>query len=154
MQSVDDDQDELLATASHDLRNPLATIKTQAQILVRQLTGTCDVDRDKILQRVSAMESAADRMSAQLDDLIDLIGAPGNCLPSPRSSEPVNLVQLVQDTVQAHQLATEERTLAFSAAQPELVITGHPTVRLRRILDNLIGNAVKYTTPGGSVAVQ
>ncbi|MBW3633510.1 MAG: sensor histidine kinase, partial [Chloroflexi bacterium] len=65
---------------------------------------------------------------------------------------PVNLVALVAAAVAANQATTEEHRIVLETAEPSLV--GHwDATRLERVVDNLLGNAVKYSPGGGTIVV-
>ena len=129
---------------AHDLRAPLSSVAGYAEIVRDDiLAGAPAVELDAGMTRIQA---GVDRMRHLIDDLLTLAIA----RDAPLRMAPVDLHMLTEDVVAertAHLSATPTRTLL-----PQVSIVGLPTVQadptmLRRLLDNLIGNALKYTRP-------
>jgi PAS domain S-box-containing protein len=139
-----------LAIVSHDLKNPLATVKGRAQLLQRRLRGRPDRAAD--LAALASVEEQADAMRRLLDQLVDLSRVQGGHeLPLRRTA--VDLTALVAQCVE-HCRATTDRH-DFVVQDP----AGGPLVgqwdrdRLAQVVGNLLGNAVKYSPAGGRVTV-
>jgi two-component system sensor histidine kinase BaeS len=143
---------ESVAAISHDLRNPLASIKGLAQLMRRQLAEVDRVDPSSVLQRVARIDEAATRMAAQVDELLDVsrleLGRPLEL-----HVHAVDVVSLARGVIAAHLEASERRNITLEFAQATLMLAADP-VRLRRVLDNLVSNALKYTPPSGEVVVR
>jgi len=137
-------KDEFLAMLAHELRNPLAPLDTSLRLL-RQGSA----DRDTVL-------AMADRQVALLvrlvDDLLDISRITRGTVTLRR--EPVAIAEVVARAVEVATPAAVERRLALTVDVPSeaLVVDADP-VRLVQVLANLLGNAVKYTPPGGAIAV-
>jgi signal transduction histidine kinase len=141
-------RDELLGIVAHDLRNPLAAIQLQAAAMrpkASQAERRSTKPRENILR-------AVDRMGQLIGDLLDLTTIESGKLSIERAALAPR--QLVADAVET------QRTLAEGASQ-ELkidVIGKSPDVwgdqtRLLQVLENLVGNAIKFTPAGGRVTV-
>jgi signal transduction histidine kinase len=61
-------RDEFLASVSHDLRTPLATMKGLAQLLQRRATRSPTIDSEAVARQAETMEHAAERMARLVDD--------------------------------------------------------------------------------------
>jgi len=138
-------KDEFLATLAHELRNPLAPIRQVAEIL--EQPGLTDERREWCIS-VLRRQSAA--MALLLDDLLDVSRITRGALTLRK--EPVAVKEVVDD--------------ALEVARPMLEAKGHQLVlklsarpvhieadrlRLAQVLANLLGNAAKYTPPGGRI---
>lgn len=144
-------RDEFLAAASHDLRNPLASIVMQAQLLRRRATRGTDISRDQLIESADRLESVAARAGDLVDELLDIarlqLGGP---LDLQRAD--VDLTRLVEDTVDVVRATSDRHTFRIDGP-PEPLIGRWDARRLRRILDNLLSNAVKFSPQGGDVVV-
>jgi signal transduction histidine kinase len=141
-------RDESLAHLAHDLKNPLTAIQAGVQVLERY---SRPADRDQWRTGLAAIQASATRMDALLDELLD-VARP----KLPRSRElrrrPTDLIALARDAVSNHQPAALRHRLQVEAVEPELV-GEWDAARLVRVLDNLLGNALKYSGPSGQITV-
>ena len=140
-------KDDFMAIVSHELRTPLTTIKTFTDLMLRN-----PVDEVESREYLSVISMECDRQISLVQNVLDVafIESRGFSL----AIERVDLEELVRSCLPPHLRA------AASAGQ-EIVVdipTGLGPVRgdgfaLRRIVSNLLENAVKYTTPGGKITV-
>lgn len=133
------------ADAAHELRTPLASLKTQAQVALRAKT---DDDRRRALEAILAGVDRASHLVEQLLTLarLDPEQGPGETLPvalRPMAEEAVGLCM---------PLALEAQIDLGLGNTETLAVRGNP-VALLVLLRNLIDNAVRYTPAGGQVEV-
>jgi PAS domain S-box-containing protein len=142
-------RDELLAIVSHDLKNPLAAIKGNSQLIRRRITGMDGQDVEKALAPVSRVDEAASRMSMLINDLLDFgrLQA-GQSLTLQR--RPTDLVALVRGAATEFQQTTQQHRIEVVTSLARLVGTWDNT-RLEQVLDNLLSNAIKYSPGGGKI---
>ena len=139
-----------LAAVSHDLKNPIASVRAQAQLLLMRADRGI-VDTDVLRTRLARIDAASHRMEAQLDELQEVFRLLAG-QPLDLRTAPTDLVELARAAVVDAQAATADHNLLLDAT--ERGVTGNwDPVRLRRVLDNLLGNAVKYSPAGGRVTV-
>lgn len=140
---------ELIVEITHDLRNPLTAIKGYAQLMRHQLRGIGDAGPQRLLRSIETIEGTAARMARMIDQLLETSYAElGPALPlDPR---PTDLVALAQRMVAEYPRPTSRHHLAFEAEVPELIGWWDSTY-LERVIDNLLGNAVKYSPDGGEI---
>lgn len=145
-------RDEFLASVSHDLRTPLATLKGLAQLLHRRAARGPTVESEAVTRQTTTMELAAARMTRLVDDLLDLARLEsGRVLDL--TLEPLDLVALTRRVALEHQRAAPYHRITMETTSEALngVWDGG---RLERVLTNLIGNAVKYSPRDGAIAVR
>lgn len=145
-------RDEFLSSVSHDLRNPIATIKGRAQVLLRRLDGIPLEERERLTASLQAIEANAGKMNRLINDLVDVarlrIGEPLEL-----SRQRFDLVALARHIAAEHQEETERHAIRVVTDQPE-VSGSWDVMRLERVLTNLLGNAVKYSPEGGEIVVE
>ena len=123
-------------TVSHDLRAPIRVVEGFARILKEDYGRVLDRIGNDHLDRVLA---AAARMNSMIDALLTL----ANLSAQPLARQPVNLSQLAGFVVDDLRRGAPERQVEVEIA-PGLVADGDPTL-LRLVLENLLGNAWKYS---------
>ncbi|HKH44273.1 MAG TPA: ATP-binding protein [Thermoanaerobaculia bacterium] len=149
LREADRRKDEFLAMLAHELRNPLAPIRSSAEAL-RRLVPQVDARGERALRMI---DRQVVHMTRLVDDLLDVSRiSRGKIL---LRQERLDLVQLVRATVEDHRSLLEDARLTLDAELPgePLWLTGDPT-RLAQILGNLLQNAAKFTNAGGTVIVR
>jgi len=144
-------RDKFLASAAHDLKNPLANIKGQAQLMRRRAARAERLDAAQVMQVLANIDASATRMVAMVDELLDSarlqLGQPLEL-----NRRRTDLVALAHRITAEHQSTTERHRLRVEAAATELVGVWDGE-RLERVLGNLLGNAVKYSPHGGEILI-
>jgi two-component system OmpR family sensor kinase len=132
-----------VADASHELRTPLAAVRAYAELFERGAS-----QRPADLERaMSGIGRESERMSALVDDLLLLARLDEG---RPLERERLELDELAAEAVETARTLDPERPIEFSA---ERVAVLGDRVRLRQVLDNLLGNARLHTPPRTPVHV-
>jgi signal transduction histidine kinase len=136
-------QRQFLADASHELRNPLAIIRTNLDVAL----ADPDADPEELRQSLVVVQRASDRMSHLVDDLLAL--ARGQALEV--RSELVDLGAAVADASDELFLSAKRRDITLDRTiVPGVVVSGDYDA-LKRAVSNLLENAVRYAPPGSRV---
>ena len=143
-------RDEVLGVVSHDLGNPLSAIRVAARVMDRVLeNGTVEAAREQ----VESVRQAAAQMERLIRDLLEIRRIESGRLRLVRRPEQVT--ELVEQATRSMRgLAREqdvrlERSLADGL--PELIRVDAD--RVHQIFSNFVGNALKFTPPGGTITV-
>jgi len=140
-----------LSSVSHDLKNPLTSIKGTTQILQRRLNQGLPLDIDRLLQELTRIDSQTKKMGKMIDSLLDITQLQAG-QELTLASESLDLVELVQRVVQMYQSTTYSPRIVIEALVPELMVFGD-SIRLERVCSNLLSNALKYSFEGSTITV-
>jgi PAS domain S-box-containing protein len=147
LREADRRKDEFLATLAHELRNPLAPIRTAVQLLEVQTTD----ERQRRWGR-EVIARQVRNMALLLDDLLDVSRITRGRLELKK--EYVDLRTIVDGAVETARplIETKRHFLAVSVPPEQLIVEADP-LRMSQVLANLLTNAAKYTDPGGRITL-
>ena len=136
---------DLFGTIVHELRGPLTVIRGQVQLARRRI----GVDPDREREAIDSALAQVDRMRELIDELLDHARLASNGLSLAVAR--VDLVAILAEAIAAHDFDPVPR-IAFT--RPDRPVTVYADAgRVTQILENLLGNALKYSAAGSPVAV-
>jgi PAS domain S-box-containing protein len=141
-------KDEFMAMLGHELRNPLATIRSAAELLALSHAG------DAVLQRIhGSLDRQTTHMAKLIDGLLDVSRIVLGKIALDR--QVVNLGAVLEDVLEDRRTQIERRGLALRTvfAGGGLWVDGD-RVRLAQVFDNVLANATKFTSAPGSITVE
>jgi signal transduction histidine kinase len=139
-------REDLLATVSHDLKNPLNAIKLSTRTLVRH------VDSEKAKDSVARIDRAADRMSRLIGDLLDAAKIEAGVLTA--VPQPEDATALIESAIELFRVIAAEKDIRLVAAPtPAPGFVSCERSLILRVLANLIGNAIKFSPDGSSISI-
>jgi signal transduction histidine kinase len=147
LREADRRKDEFLALLAHELRNPLAPIRTGLELI--RLAD----DSPEAVRRVRAvMERQVAHMVRLIDDLLDIARITSGKIVLQRAPTPLSW--LVQGAVDAQRAALDARHIELCIDLPPrtCIVDVDPT-RLTQVLSNILHNALKFTPPHGKVRI-
>jgi PAS domain S-box-containing protein len=144
LRETDQRKDEFLATLAHELRNPLAPLRTGVQLL-------------RLTEEQAAREQALEMMERQLaqmvrliDDLLDISRISRNKLELRKA--PIPLAAVIENAVETARPLIDSKGQALTVSlPPERVYLDADLTRLAQVFWNLLHNSAKYTDPGGRI---
>jgi PAS domain S-box-containing protein len=146
--AADRQKNKFLATLSHELRNPLASVSTAVELISRTLSPNANVEAS-----LKIIEEQLDFVRRMLDDLLDVTRiSTGKVRLNMR---PVELHETIQRAVEAARPWIEERYQKIQVIAPwsSILVQGDPD-RLHQVFLNLMTNAAKYTPERGNIWVK
>ncbi len=141
-------QREFIQNVSHELRTPLALIRGHAELLENGELGDLQTTQQ---ESVSVISRRTQMLSKLVDDIIAVLTIEAQEL----KREPLSLAQLVRTSLADFQAVAEKAGLTLSAEiTPGLPLVSGDALALRRALDNLVSNALKFTPAEGHVTMR
>ena len=147
LRDADRRKDEFLATLAHELRNPLAPIRSAVAALRSDLVP----EEDKREARV-IIDRQVGQMTRLIDDLLDVSRITAGKLPMKKERlQLADVLTLAVSTVRPHVDEARHRLIVALPEQPIAVEADE--ARLAQVFANLLHNACKYTEPGGEITL-
>jgi two-component system sensor histidine kinase NblS len=140
---------QFISNVSHELRTPLFNIKSFIETLYEYGEELAEEERSEFLETANR---ETDRLTRLVNDVLDLSRLESCKL---YHFDAVDLVQPIEQTLRTYQLNARDKGIELSQEiQPDLPpVLGHYDLLLQ-VFTNLVGNALKFTEPGGKVVVR
>ncbi len=146
-EAADRVKDEFLATVSHELRTPLTTIKALTRLLMRE-----ELAEEKRGEYLETIAVECDRQIDLVLNLLELSRIEGGVFRV--AMQKVDIASVVRSCIKAETRAAERRMHKIEILSEGVVPAACADPKaLRRVLSNVIENAIKYTPDGGSISI-
>jgi signal transduction histidine kinase len=142
-------KDRFLSHVSHELRSPLSVVHQFASLLFDGVAGPLSVDQREFL---GVLIRNVGQLRVMIDDLLEVGRVQRGHLAV--ECRALDLRGLLADVVTAYAPAAEHRGIAFSLDAGLLPAVVADEERIREVLANVVDNALKFTAPGGSIALE
>jgi PAS domain S-box-containing protein len=141
-------REEMVGVVSHDLRNPVAAVKMLSGALLKDDAGGGTGRRETI----ALIAEAADQMDTLIRDLLDVSTLDAGKLTI--AAEPAEPSELLTEALRTLQPLVHDKRISLDVQ----IAVGLPKVladpeRIQQALSNLVGNAIKFTPPGGKIVI-
>lgn len=136
LQNVNEELESFSRTVSHDLRTPISHIEFFNQMLLEEYEDKLDAEGKDYIQQI---KKSCQRMTRLIEDLLQLSRITKSDLPLTE----VNLSQMVENILESLRVNMPHRQAEFNIC-PDLIVQANEPL-LHIVLDNLLGNAWKYT---------
>lgn len=148
LQEIDQMKDDFISVASHELRTPITALRGYLYSLEKDLSQVMTPERQK---KITNMIENTDRLGVLIEDILSISRIEQDRMDFTLS--PQSTIEHINGAISELSAAAQEKGLELSFVPPsqDVTIQANPD-RLRQVLVNLIGNAIKYT-PSGSVTV-
>lgn len=140
---------ELIANVSHDLRTPITAVLGYAETIMMKREKLSEAERD---QYITIIFQSTEKLRKLVDQLFELSKL--EALESIPDKETFNIGELIQDIYHQYLILAQQKDIAMDCLNFE----GSTLVRadigmMERVLQNLIDNAIKYTSIGGTISI-
>lgn len=150
LERLNEEKNRLLGMAAHDLRNPLGVILRYAEFLTDEAGPALSDEHREFLATIAETSKF---MMHLVDDLLDVSQIEAGKLHL--DLQPVDLGELVRRAVTLNRLLAARKKIALDYCAPPaekpLLLDAR---KIEQVLNNLIGNAVKFSAPGTTVRVR
>lgn len=144
---LNDEKSEFMGMAAHDLRNPLAGIKS----VISMIRFDDNIAEQEIRDYLEIMDHSADRMLILINNLLDVNAIEEGARSFELSAVPVDVV--INRAVQSQQRSAEAKDIRIRRTiKNEADVKANPEA-LQRVLENLLSNAVKYSPAESTVDI-
>ncbi len=140
-------KDEFIATASHELKTPVTSLKAYNQLLKKSLNKLKD---KRIRHYVIKMDDQISRLSSLVVDLLDVTRVQSDELPL--RIERFNLSLLIKETIEDIQPTSKKHKIILEGRK-RLIVNADKN-RLNQVVTNLISNAIKYSPSSSKIIVK
>lgn len=146
LKEVDQMKDEFISMASHELRTPVTGIRGYVSMMI---DGSLGPVSDKARDSLKIVQSAAERLSALVEDLLNVSRIEQGRMKI--EMKPIELGITIKEIVNELKVQADEKklTLDFNPHAEVLPLVNLDVDRIKEVLINLIGNAIKYSLKGG-----
>jgi NtrC-family two-component system sensor histidine kinase KinB len=140
----------VVSTVSHQLKTPLTSLRMSIHLLLEERVGSLN---EKQIELLVAAREESERLAGILDELLDL-----NRIESGRSRvspEPVSPHMLIRDIIEPFLVEAKDKGLTVTNdVADDLPEVMADVEKIRHVFTNLLSNALRFTSPGGSVTVR
>ncbi len=149
LQIANKEKSRLMGIVSHDLKNPLISIRGLSEFLAEELPGPLNKDQATMIQSVL---SASGNMLSLVDDLLDY------SLTKHREERneiaPCSLAEVVRNSTNLLRFNAAQKSINIKVEDGDIKTAIHFDQRqIRRVIDNLVSNAIKFSPPQTNIEV-
>jgi len=141
-------KNQFLGMAAHDLRNPLGAIMTYSDFLLEDIADKLNVDQTEFL---TIIHDQSEYMARLVNDLLDVSTIESGKLQL--DLQPTDLTRLVKANLSRNQLIAANKNIKLDLEVSPIPITLLDAAKVEQVLNNLVTNAIKFSSPGSRVLI-
>ena len=147
---VSEEKSEILGMVAHDLRNPLSGILNATEYVLDDAASLLGENDVKLLQ---AIESTSRFMLRLIDDIVEISAIESGKLHLDR--KPTDILSLIEQVLSLNRPMAERKQISIDLiAHSGLPPISVDSTKMYRVIDNLLTNAIKFSSPGDSVKIR
>ncbi len=148
LEELNETKNHLLGTAAHDLRNPLGVIQGFASFLLEEASDRLEPEHRLFLERIRA---SSESMLNLVNDLLDIARIEAGALEL--HLVPTDVREVVRNVVELNRVLAVKKKIEIEEEYESAPFIPLDTPRMEQVLNNLIGNAMKFSEPGTRIFV-
>jgi len=148
LKELDEMKSAFVSMVSHEIRSPLSTVLSQIKILMDGLAGELGPKQADILGKISRKVQGLVELS---NELLDLSRIEAGLIV--QDKQQVQLMDILESLVEFMQARAKEKNISLTLKKANLPIINADTKSMEEVFNNLITNAIIYTSEGGKVDV-
>ena len=148
LEQLNEQKNQFLGMAAHDLRNPLHVIRSLSKFLLVKTRGKLEADLIEILENIYA---SSEFMTRLVNDLLDVAKIESGKLTLHLRS--ADLVALVRRNVYLNRVIAAQKEIVIQLTLEPLPQMSLDPDKIEQVLNNLLSNAIKYSPPGSKINV-
>lgn len=150
LKQLDEMKDSFVSSVSHELRSPLSAIDGYCDFLLEGVKG--DMPKDKQEKALNIIKDSVNRLATFINNILDLAKIKAGRLELHKTA--TNPAEIINEIVSLFdQLAKKQQKFLYAEIQENLPPMNADPERIKQVLTNLIGNALKFTDAGATIKV-
>ncbi|MEM7723351.1 MAG: HAMP domain-containing sensor histidine kinase, partial [Pseudomonadota bacterium] len=142
----------LIGVIAHDLRGPLSAISAQTELAQAILDRNAPNKTTRLSRTCEKINRNVERMAEQIEATLDRVCA--ECRMMKPNTKVSDVVEVARSVVEANKCDAQRKSISLQFFGPPSLFAAIDEALLFSAIDNLVTNAIKYTHPGGSAALQ
>lgn len=150
VQAVEQAKTRFIADLSHQLKTPMTSLSMSIGVLVKKVRGDLP---EKYASLLDTAQDDCSRLATLANELVDVSRM--DAMAKPRPKERLDVTDLVAKCLKPLALQAEEKRVGLIISiQPDLPLITMDSFRFPWVITNLVGNALRYTPPGGRIGLE
>ena len=149
LRRLNDDKNRFLGIAAHDLRHPLGVIQSFSEFLIDEASSVLNAEQQRFL---SVIRSSSEFMMQLVNDLLDVAVIESGKLNL--ELRKINIIPLVESNIALSRVLAGKKNIrmVFNPSQESIPVIIDSS-KIEQVLNNFVGNAIKFSHPGTSITV-
>jgi PAS domain S-box-containing protein len=148
--ALNEQKNEFLGMAAHDLRNPLAVIMARSEFVLDGDLGPINPEQQKFIE---AIKHSSEFMLKLINDLLDVARIEAGKVNL--ELEPTDLAELLRQNIALNQVLAGKKDIRLELeVAADLPTMELDAAKIEQVLNNLVSNAVKFSSPGSTVKIR
>ncbi|ODS37934.1 MAG: hypothetical protein A7316_08850 [Candidatus Altiarchaeales archaeon WOR_SM1_86-2] len=148
LKEIDRMKDEFFSSVTHELQNPLTPVKVQSQLLLDGYFGELT---EKQRESVEIIHIGTNRLIRLTDDITTISKMRAGVLRFEFSKN--NISEIIENSAGSMELLAREKQITLMKKYPESLLVNCDKDRINQVMENLIGNAIRFTPDNGKIII-
>ncbi|MEK7559351.1 MAG: HAMP domain-containing sensor histidine kinase [Patescibacteria group bacterium] len=142
-------EEEFVHMMVHELRAPLTSVKDASELLITSSTSLTEEEKGQFLKIINRQSKA---LLEQISEILDAAKFESGAFVLEKKNE--NVQELISERIKMFEPQAAKKQISISSHIDPLPLVYLDCLRIDQVLNNLISNSIKFTPPGGKVAIE